>query len=790
MARKASGIGLTFISVALLATAEMSSAADAGKGHWAFQPITSASNSNTIDALLLAKLNSNGLTYSPLADKRTLIRRAYFDLIGLPPTFDEVQTFERDPSPDAFAKVVDRLLASPRYGERWGRHWLDVARYADTKDGVLMYGDDRMRPFAYTYRDYVIRAFNEDLPFDRFIHEQLAADLIEPKVEPRQLAALGFLTLGRMFDGNTHDVIDDRIDTVTRGLLGLTVSCARCHDHKFDPIPTADYYSLYGVLSACDEPLVRPLLDPKQKGPPEYEKQFAAKVQAIEKMLDEQYAHLTKETRELTPEYFVRIATTPGDPMETAIFFFSYDPRQIRPPITGRWRKLIDQRAIEADPVFGVWRQLMDIEDAEFSFRARVTLDSSFREPMNPLVLDALRSADVKSKADIGRIYGQLIVQTWQRFQKHAGPPTADEQQLLDLFAGRDSPAYFPKSHTRRYMARADTDKFGQMLLDLDKLAVKESAAPPRAMAVVDVSERDEPFVFVRGNPARRGSPVPRQFLKAISPEPRTPFALGSGRLELARAITASGNPLTARVIVNRVWMHHFGEPLVETPNDFGLRTQKPPQAKPLDYLANTFRDNGWSLKKLHRQIMLSRAYQQASADRPECRTIDPDNKLYWRMNRQRLDWEPMRDSMLAVSGRLEHKLYGRPVDVAHDPKDGRRTVYGLVDRQSLPGSFRAFDFACPDQSVEKRSRTTVPQQALFGLNSPFVLEQARALAARGAGDDPERRLAQMYRFVFQREPTAEEVKTGLEFISKQEATPWEQLAQVLLLTNEFMFVD
>jgi hypothetical protein len=278
--------------------------------------------------------------------------------------------------------------------------------------------------------------------------------------------------------------------------------------------------------------------------------------------------------------------------------------------------------------------------------------------------------------------------------------------------------------------------------------------------------------------------------LKVISTEPRKSFEHGSGRLDLAQAITSFDNPLTARVIVNRVWMHHFGEPLVETPNDFGLRTALPSQSELLDYLALTFRADGWSLKKLHRQILLSRAYQQSSADRPDCRKLDPENKLIWRMNRQRLEWEPMRDAMLAVSARLENQLYGRAVEVANDPKNCRRTVYGLVDRQSLPGSFRAFDFACPDQSVEKRTRTTVPQQALYGLNSPFVLEQARALAARGAGDDPERRLSQIYRFVFQREPTTDEVKTGLEFIAKQEATPWEQFAQVLLLTNEFLFVD
>lgn len=762
--------------------------------HWAFQPVARPAvappaGENAIDVLLQAHLKSKGLTLSPPADQRTLLRRVYFDLIGLPPTFAEVQAFERDPSPEAFAKVVDRLLASPQYGERWGRHWLDVARYADTKDGVLMYGDDRMRPFAYTYRDYVIRAFNDDVPFDRFIHEQLAADLIEPKVEPSRLAALGFLTLGRMFDDNIHDVIDDRIDTVTRGLMGLTVSCARCHDHKFDPIPTADYYSLYGVLSACSEPLVRPLLDPKQRGPAGYEKEFTAKVAAIEKMLDEQYAHLSKETRELTPEYLARIAAVPSDPMETAVFFFSYDPRQIRPPITGKWRKLIDQRATPDDPVFAPWHALMSIKDDELKARAAAAL-SSLNAGVNPLVLDALLATPIRNRTDVAKAYGKLLVQVWQRYASFAGPPTQDEQALLGMMLGPDSPAHFSKSRAHRLMARADIDAFGRMLLELDKLAVKESTAPPRAMAVADSAERDEPHVFLRGNPARLGPPVPRQFLSVLAPEPRKPFEHGSGRLDLAHAITASENPLTARVIVNRIWMHHFGEPLVETPNDFGLRTAAPAQLELLDNLASTFRESGWSMKALHRRIVLSKAYRQSSADRSECRAADPENKLIWRMNRRRLEMEPMRDAMLAVSGRLDKKQFGRPVDIAGDAANGRRTIYGLVDRQSLPGMYRAFDFACPDQSVEKRPRTTVPQQALFSLNNPFVLEQARALAARNAGDDADRRLSQLYRFVFQREPSAEEVKLGLDFIAKQESNPWETFAQVLLLTNEFLFVD
>jgi hypothetical protein len=302
--------------------------------------------------------------------------------------------------------------------------------------------------------------------------------------------------------------------------------------------------------------------------------------------------------------------------------------------------------------------------------------------------------------------------------------------------------------------------------------------------------------VFVRGNPARPGDRVPRQFLAVLAGN-RQPFPHGSGRLDLARAITDPANPLTARVIVNRVWMHHFGEPLVETPNDFGLRCPPPTQLALLDHLAATLVADGWSLKRLHRRILLSKAYQQSSMDRPEARKVDPDNKFYWRMNRQRLDLEAMRDGMLATAGRLDEMLYGRPVDVVGDAGNRRRTVYGLVDRQSLPGLFRAFDFASPDQSAERRPLTTVPQQALFALNAPFVHEQARALAARTADPDPARRVAKLYRTVLLRDPDPAEAKAGLAFVEaaagakeKSALGPWEQYAQVLLLTNEFMFVD
>jgi hypothetical protein len=352
-------------------------------------------------------------------------------------------------------------------------------------------------------------------------------------------------------------------------------------------------------------------------------------------------------------------------------------------------------------------------------------------------------------------------------------------------------------------MSRGDKDAYGTRLVELDRMTAKAQGAWPRAMVLLDAEELYEPRVFVRGNPAQPGEHVPRQFLRLLAGPDRLPFRHGSGRIDLARAITAPGNPLTSRVIVNRVWMHHFGEPLVSTPSDFGTRSASPTHPELLDFLAVRLREGRWSLKSLHRMIVLSRTYQQASLDRPECRQIDPENRLLWRFPRRRLDFEAMRDALLAIAGRLDSRMGGRPVDVAGDPANRRRTVYGMVDRQSLPAVFRAFDFASPDQSAERRPRTTVPQQALFSMNAPFVIEQARALARRGevvSGPSVNGRIAALYRVVLARAPAASELEAIDRFLSAPESaasksgasqlTRWEQVAQVVLMGNEFLFVE
>ena len=806
----------------------------ADRQHWSFQPVATPKTpivkdnawpKTPIDRFILSKLEESGIKPSASADRRTLLRRATYDLTGLPPTWEETRTFTNDPAPtdQAFEKLLDRLLASPRYGERWGRHWLDVARFADSKDGVLMYGDDRIRPYAYTYRDYVIRALNEDTPFDQFVREQLAADLIQPKVPTWRMAALGYLTLGRMYDNNIHDIIDDQIDTVSRGFLGLTVACARCHDHKYDPVSTADYYSLYGVFASSEAPQELPLtvnsIAPEAK---EFEKQASAKRDEIRSFRDKQFELLSETARQRVGDYLERVATTRPDPLETAIFFLSLAPEDLRPPIIARVRKYIDQRATDNDPVFGIWHDLMEsmpLEDPK-SAGPKATPDvksidlltkkwksrpaGTKNGQINPVVRDALLQAKPKTRAEVARAYGSVIKKTYDESKLKTVTAVTPEdsearRQIVEMLTSRESPLYFSKSQTRRYMSRTETDQFGGKVQELDRMAVKSPVAPPRAMSLVDAESPYEPHIFVRGNPTAPGRKVPRRFIELLSEDGVKPFSKGSGRLELANKIGSPANPLTARVIVNRAWMHHFGEPLVASPSDFGKRVNAPVHAELLDHLASQFISDGWSLKKLHRRIMLSAVYQQQSVNEMESlASNNSENRLFSHTNRQRLSFEAMRDTLLAVSGRIEQRGGGgRPVDIT-DPQSRCRSVFGMVDRQSLPGVFRAFDFATPDQSVERRVRTMGPQQALFALNSPFVIEQAKALAGRSevsSISNPTDRVKAMYQIVLQRLPEADEISASVEFVSqpKDDSTKlsvWEQLAQVLLSSNELMYVD
>jgi len=746
----------------------------AARRHWAFQPVAPPAiepGIHPIDFLVDRLLKEKPFVATESADMPTLVRRLSFDLLGLPPSDEQLTTTRDD-----FPGLIREMLTSPRYGERWGRHWLDVARYSDAKDGVLMYGDARIRPFAYTYRDYVIRAFNEDKPFDRFVQEQLAADRLNLPADSPDLAALGLLTLGRMFDSNPHDVIDDQIDVVARGFLGLTVACARCHDHKFDPVPTADYYSLYGVFASSVEPYERPRIGPVSEAGQAFETEFAAKFKEVSDKQQEHYDATLKIARERTPDYLVHVATTEPDVAETTIFFLSLIPDQLRPQITKRWRQLIARRAFPDDPLFGPWHDLMRepvLKPEEWQARG-----------VDRRIIDGLVAAKPQTPEDVARAYGTIIRDAWAQ-------GAAEDDPLAALLVSRSGPVWFPKRDVAFYLSRQPADAYRGLLGQLDAIAVKHRNAAPRAMIVQDAEVLCDPVIFQRGDPSQRGNPVPRRFLSVLSPPERPAFRDGGGRLDLAQAIASPTNPLTARVWANRVWMHHFGEPLVENPGDFGLQTKQPVQHELLDYLADYSMKNGWRTKPLHELILTSRTWQRSSLV-PETEVMtrqlqaDPVNSLLWRAHRRRLDFEQMRDTLLSVSGELDATMFGRPVLIT-DEKNTRRTVYAFVERQNIPPMVQTFDVASADTSTSRRPMTTVPQQALFALNSPFMLARAKALAGRVASLEPATAVSGLYRLVYGRRPTDDELQACREYL---EQSSLERLAQVLLMSNELMFVD
>lgn len=816
--------------------------------HWAFRPVRRppvpavkdrAWVKSPIDAFVLTKLEAKGLKPAPPADRRTLIRRATFDLTGLPPTAEEIEEFERDTSPDAFAKVVDRLLASPRYGERWGRYWLDVARYADTKGYVFQ--EERRYPYAYTYRDYVIRAFNEDLPYDQFLVQQIAADQLPLGDDKRPLAAMGFLTLGRRFLNNEPDIIDDRIDVVMRGMQGLTVTCARCHDHKFDPIPQKDYYSLYGVFASSVEPSQLPLISQ----PARTEAYVAFETQLKHLEADAQHFLDTKRDEVLARAkakiadslMAVREQSQPGA-----------GPRAIAQKhdlpfgLIRRWKTFLDGTEKGYHPVFGPWHAFAALPDAEFRARApelakAIAANADPQRHANPRVAQAFGGEAPASLQDVADRYAKLL---------STGAGDDQLEHALDSIGG---PLDISADQLPQLFNRAERERLQALRMKVQAFQATSPAAPPRAMVLVDAPQPVAPHVFLRGNPRNVGDEVPRQFLALIAGSNRKPFQRGSGRLELARAIASTDNPLTARVMVNRVWLHHFGAGIVRTPGDFGARSEAPTHPELLDWLASELtapgasgegraeeRKNGgaeesvrtapastlplirsstrsdpygcaWKLKALHRLIMLSSTYQQASMGDARGPQVDPENRLVWKMNRQRLDLEALRDSLLFASGQLDPEMGGPSVELTKEPFPHRRTVYGFIDRQNLQGLFRTFDFATPDTTSPQRFTTTVPQQALFMMNSPFVIEQARHLASRATGPTPEERVRQLYRLSLERAPTADEIELGVRFVKSagekpavavsqppsngpQPLTPWEKYAQALLMSNEFAFAD
>jgi cytochrome c553 len=651
----------------------------AQKDHWAFRPIRDPSlptvggpqSANPIDLFIESRLQAAHIQAAPPAERRVLIRRVTFDLTGLPPTPAEIEAFIADGSPGAWEKVVDRLLASSAYGERWGRHWLDVARYADSN------GLDENTAFAnaWRYRDYVIRSFDRDKPFDRFIREQIAGDLL-PDGGTDGLIATGFLVLGPKLLAEPDkqkmvmDIVDEQIDVVSKAFLGLTVSCARCHDHKFDPIPTLDYYSLAGIF---------------------------------------------KSTKTMATLNTVA-------------------------------------RAHE--------RPLPDENSAEMlAYRAEV---------------EQLRREVKRLEREFGSV------------------PVSDRVRRQEI-------------HEAAELRRSEI-----------KRLEPQAGGSGMCLAVSDESTPADIKVHVRGNTQTLGDLAPRKFPRIIAgdKQPAIP-ARASGRLQLADWIASPDNPLTARVIVNRVWQHHFGEGLVRTPDNFGSLGERPTHPELLDWLASRFIEDGWSLKKLHRRILLSAVYQRSSRGQPS--QGDPENRLLARFERRRLEAEAIRDAMLFVAGTLDRTAGGSRLDngnfeyVTNDQSHTRtrydapcRSIYLPVIRNNVYDFFQAFDFVEPHVPTGKRDSTVVAPQALFMMNNPLVVAQSRRFAESllAAADTDEKRIETAYQRAFGRAPRPDEVSRTIGFLQRYQEglaetdkanrrlAAWQAFCQVLFASSEFITIE
>ena len=789
--------------------------ATAAANHWAFQPrsaVTPPDTSplawpaewkrNTVDAFIASQLVDAELKPAGEADRRTLIRRLSYDLTGLPPSAEEVTAFAQDSSADAYEQLVERLLASPHYGEAQARRWLDLARYADTK-GYVYAREHRVWVHAATYRDWVVEAFNNDLPYDRFLLLQLAADQAAPEDLSAQ-AAMGFLTLGRRFLGVTHDIIDDRIDTVTRTTMGLTVACARCHDHKYDPIPTDDYYALYGVFASCTEELLRVGQPASQAASGSSDEAFATfeaglaeRQQKLSDTLATRRHEAAERARARVADYLIAQTELENYPAEGFDTVLGED--DLIPAFVRQFERFLTDPSTASDPVFAPWVAVASLERSldgdAFAAEARrgfSTLAAS-GTVINDLVTSILEPAPA-SLRELAERYGKLLTDVEAQWQaaivaaEEASTPrpqrlTEDErEELRGVLYGPHALCEVPAEPIvaiEGFFTTSACEELWKLQGEVDRWLIEQPAAPRYALRLVDREQLRSPRVFRRGNPKEPTRAVTRRFLSLAAAGEPEPFAHGSGRLEMAEAIIDPANPLTARVWANRLWQQHFGRGLVETPSDFGTRASPPSHPALLDWLASELIASGWSTKHLHRLIVCSAAYRQrsdAAGDEQTAartQTIDPDNRLLWRMNPRRLSFEAYRDTLLAVSDRLDPAIGGRAADMfASDGLANRkRSLYGLIDRQFLPTVLRVFDIANPDLHVPRRSQTTVPQQALFSLNHPFVAEHARTLTDLISSEpmSHEEVVRALYLTVLQREPTADQLARAVAFLQTPE---------------------
>jgi len=807
------------------------------ESHWAFQPLrytpptpeSVAKTTHWVDAYIDAKLGENNITPLAMADRRTQLRRLYMITTGLLPTWEQVQAFEQDAAPEAWESIVDELLCQPQYAEKWARLWMDIARYSDTK-GYVYGREERTFVYSRAYRDWLVQAFQNDLPYDDFIKLQLAADKILPAGSP-DLAALGFLTLGRRFLAIQYDIIDDRIDTTFRGFMGLTVQCARCHDHKYDPISAKDYYALSGVFQSC--------IDVRETIPSHME----AQTEEFRKGLQERQIKLKEVIAKHRTEANDRIEKRFADYLETQVQLDKYPEGNFNqlstkddliPALVHRWEWYLGLESIAQHPVMRIWTELSKIPQespgATFETKAQEVLAKLQQNPSacHPEVLKEFQTPP-NSIRQVADRYGKLVHEASKRWQEELQrrnapdsltPTSSEDPQLESLRAillDRRSAFYIPDEpidSTEWLWDNGTCVEIWKAQADIDQWLMKANDQPPELGILRDRELASDARVLKRGNANLKGQAVPRGYIQFLAskrdPNSSANFQDGSGRLEMANRIASSDNPLTARVWVNRIWQQIFGEGLVQSASDFGIRSDTPSHPELLDALAIAFIEHGWSTRWLVRELVNTQAFRRSSyGDQPQAQEIDPANRMIWRTNRHRLSWEESRDSLSNLSGLLIQRVGGKSVDpLASDPASlARRSLYTTIDRQYLPMTLQNFDFANPDMHNPKRSETVVPQQALFLLNHPMPAMASTKLVETISAQETsplsdEHFVTTLYRRVLQRDPNAFESAKAIEFLRQsQEASktpenadgglsPRAQLAQVLLIGNEATYID
>jgi mono/diheme cytochrome c family protein len=781
------------------------------RAFWSFRPlqpvtvpsVTRADWAKTdIDRFILARLEREGLAPARAADKLTLMRRATLDLTGVPPTPEEIDAFEKDLSPDAFDRVIDRLLASPRYGEAWGRMWLDVARYGEDDPRSLdpMGRGYAPYPNAWLYRDWVVKAFNDDLPYDTFVKAQIAGDLLDEQTRAHTLPALGFLGLGPWYYDNgaveitRADERHDRVDAVSRGFLGLTVACARCHDHKYDPILARDYYALAGVFNNTvyrEYPLAPKSVVDDYKA---LEKKIEQKQKLLDDFLQTESRQLA-ETLALSASKYMQAAWTvtgePKKPMARVandqkldyelfdrwIRFLAKPPKFY--PYLKDWQEMVKSGGTEvearklADGFQATLLEVMfakkEIDEENDIIRAKALPGTTKKKPAN-LPNEFVTNDDFCPGCGL-ELKGLPAEKThlWTDVFKYDLEDGFEPMTVEYLKPGL---LVFRGWGLERQLSGDRRKHVEDLRADIKEM---QKASPPKFSYVHGVGDVDKPAnlkLAIRGNPTKLGDEVPRRFLSVLSEDDSAPYTKGSGRLELAETI--AHHPLSARVIVNRVWKGHFGTGIVNTPSNFGQNGERPTHPELLEYLARWFVDNGRSIKKLHRAIMSSAVYQLSADEVRANAEKDSGNRLYWHANRRRLTAEQIRDSMLFVSGSLDEKAGGPSEELT--PSVNRRTIYGKVSRYRLDHFLALFDYPAPTISAEQRFTTNVPLQRLFFMNSDFMQQQGELLAQRVASEpDVKSRIRKAYRLVVGRDPLDAELAAGMAYVTAEPMRAYEE---------------